>query len=117
MDDPNDKPTPVPKRVLPYEPPGSPRPTDRNFDSFGNNFAIGIVLFVASLVLGATLGIRLRNASRWVTLGPPGVVLMMGVVAAFFRRHRGMLTGMLLVALIAAGVIMLIAGMCSGLFK
>ena len=112
----SDEPPPVPKKVLPYQS-LTPVENRRAFGSFGGNVAVGLGLFAASLVMGATLGMPLRNAGPWITLGPAGGVLLVGVVAAFFPRYRGVLTGMLLVLLIAMGVVLLVIGICSGFFK
>jgi hypothetical protein len=109
----------IPKPVLPYNapPPFSDRSATRAFGSFGGNMAVGLGIFVASLVVGTTLGVRLRNAGPVIVFGPAGVVLGVGIVAAFFPRYRGVLTGMLLVILILLGVLLLIIGICSGFFK
>src|SRR3569623_1851499 len=102
-------PTAGPKKVLPYQTPPSPA-APRAFGSFGGYMAVGLGLFVASLVMGATLGLRLRHAGPWTTFGPAGVVMTLGVVAAIFPRYRGVLTGMLLVVLLAMGVVLLVIG-------
>src|SRR4051812_7367087 len=107
---PFDPPPPIPRRGLPYS--EQRQAIVRAVGSVSGKIAVGFVTFAAPLGLGWVIMQQHPNTSGEVALAPAGLVLMLGVAAAFIPRYRGVLGGMLLVILILIGLVLLLIGIC-----
>ncbi len=107
MDEPpKDESTPI----LPY---ATPRPAnDPQRLAFGNvwgNLAVGMFALIGSCIVGPWLAMKAQANSLLLYLLLPMVTFLIGNLSALKPRYRGVLLGMMAVAI---GVPLLIAGLC-----
>lgn len=99
-----------PKPVLPY---ATPRPAnDPQRLAFGNiwgNLTVGMFALIGSCIVGPWLVMKAHADSLLLYLLLPMVTFLIGSLSALRPRYRGVLLGMMMVAV---GVPLLMVGLC-----
>ncbi|CAN5575031.1 hypothetical protein BH10PLA1_BH10PLA1_15730 [soil metagenome] len=103
-------PRPESKKVLSYAIPQTPaEPARRAFGNVWGNAAVGLAAFVGSCFVGPMIASDSGARSAWAYAALPCATLLLGIVAAFSPKYRGVLLGMLLILI---GVPLLVLGIC-----